>query len=154
MLDFVGFAFWIAAIIALFGIFLAGIEQGIVSGISEAVHPVTLYKLLILLVFLSPYMAFRSGYQREDWFHKTPGSIGLSIVVLLAGTAVVTDFFKERVLYYGLSLDQWISLTIAVASFALLYYRLGRNPQRDIMSVSHLLRKSLKRRRSRLKRTS
>ncbi|KKR50363.1 MAG: Prolipoprotein diacylglyceryl transferase [Microgenomates group bacterium GW2011_GWC1_41_8] len=141
MVDFVGFAFWIGAIIGLFGGFLAGSEAGIVSGVSAATHPVTLYKLLVLLAFLSPYVAFRNGHQREDWFHKTPGSVGLSIALLFAVTVVFVDFFKERVLYYRLSLDQWVSLVIGITSFVVLYYRLGRNPNRDITSISRLLKK-------------
>ena len=141
MVDIVGFAFWIGAIIGLFGWFLAGQETGIVSRISGAAHPVTLYKLIVLLIFLSPYIAFRNGNQREDWFHKMPGSVGLSVALLFSVTIVFVDFFKERVVYYGLSLDQWVSLVIGIASFVVLYYRLGRNLKRDITFFLRLLKK-------------
>lgn len=140
MLDFVGFAFWIALIISFFGVFLAGSEQGIASSVSPATHPVTLYKLVLLLVFLSPYAAFRSGHQRDDWFHKTPGSVGLSISILLASIVVITDFFKVRVTYAGLSIDQWISFAVVIISFSLLYFRWKRTPKRDAQSLSRIMR--------------
>ncbi|MBI4137343.1 prolipoprotein diacylglyceryl transferase [Candidatus Roizmanbacteria bacterium] len=152
LVDFVGFAFWIAAIIWLFGLFLAGSEKGLVSGISGAPHPVTLYKLLTLLVILSPYLAFRSGNQRDDWFHKTPGSVGVTSALLLSTMVVALDFFKERAVWYGLSIDQWIALGVSLLSLSVLYYRWKRSPKRDILSISRRMWKTFLRKRLNLPR--
>lgn len=138
LLDMFGFALWVGLIIAFFGVFLGGLEQGMPSSVYSVAHPVTLYKLVMLLIFMIPYLVFRYEKGREDWFHKTSGSVGLSFLALFSFGTIVLDLFKQRVSYYGFSVDQWISLIILVGSLTFLYVRLKRTPRKDLQSLARV----------------
>lgn len=144
LLDIFGFAFLISTTIGQLGSFLGGIEQGVESSIHSISHPVSLYKFIVLLIFITPYLVFRYEYTKDDWFHKTKGAFGLSVLSFFSINTFLFDFFKQRTLYLFFSIDQWITLCIFVVSVVLIYILLKRTPRKDYIFIKKTAAKIIK----------
>lgn len=141
LFDIVAFSFWVGLPIVYFGIFLDGKEQGIESFIPGLSHPLSLYKMVFFMIVLIPYVFFRRDFDREDWLHKTPGSVGLFVLILFSLATFSFDFLKNRWVWYGLSVDQWVSGTILILSVMAFYFLWKRTPKRDVNLFIRLARR-------------
>ena len=57
------------------------------------------------------------------WNKRKEGNLFLFMVLLLGIERFIVDFFKEDILYYSLSVGQWMSLAMVIIAIVVLYKR-------------------------------
>lgn len=115
--DLFAFSFWIAALIGLFGSFLAGFDQGRPSGISDIEHPVGLYRFVGLLILLMPYLVYRFEKEHETSIHIRSGLFTMLFGASFSFVWILVDFVRKGTYYVTiLTVDQLIMLVLFILS--------------------------------------
>lgn len=77
-------------------------------------HPYQIYDALGRFVVVGLLLFWNKGKE---------GSLFLLMVLLVGIERFIVDFFREDVLYYGLSVGQWMSILMVIFALVLLYKR-------------------------------
>lgn len=96
---------------------------GVASQFTPAVHPIPLYLIFGSFVIL----LLLKKYQHK---FKAQGALALFSVGLIFGWRFFVEFFRDPItnheqgeIWYGLKIVQWLVLTLAIASFIILFLR-------------------------------
>ncbi len=131
-LDAWAIAFPVALIIGEIGSLLDGTTVGKSSLLPWSVsyighvgkrHPVQLYEILLLVLFLCVVFLFQKRAEKQKWPF---GLVGVWFFLLFSFFMFLVEFAKESSVYFlRLSVNQWILIAIFAESVGALYVRGG-----------------------------